>query len=87
MILLLKTMLTVSHTPTSNNNTQINAPQKALNKLLFSDCVKISDTNIQITSCSPDVDVIINKKGGICTKCKKFFKSNISLHSHIQTDH
>lgn len=69
-----------AHTPTSNN---ILKSPKDINVLLFSDCVKTSTSNIQLNSCSSDIKVIINKTGGVCTKCRKFFKSDISLNGHL----
>lgn len=60
----------------------------AINLLLSSNSVKVSDPVnnpvVTLTTCSPDVDVIMNKLGGICTRCNTMFKSRISLLSHIE---
>lgn len=72
-----------TQTPTSNNILKISKSPKDINVLLFSDCVKTSTSNIQLILCSSDIKVIINKTGGVCTKCRKFFKSDISLNGHL----
>ena len=55
--------------------------------LLCSDSVKVNsvsnDFEIKLTECSPEVDVVMNKQGGICTKCNVMFISRISLINHL----
>ena len=67
----------------------INIPEckirSAIDLLLSSNSVKVEEPTVNITICSPDVDVVINKQGGICTRCNSMFKSRISLINHIQS--
>jgi hypothetical protein len=52
--------------------------------LLSSGAVNLSEPTIQLTTCSPDVDVVINGQGGICTSCNLLFLSRSSLMGHLE---
>lgn len=71
----------VSTTSTEKNNNQI---RSAIDLLLSSDSVEVKEPLIKLTECSPDVDVVINKSGGICTRCNTMFKSRVSLLNHLK---
>ena len=58
--------------------------RSAIDMLLSSDSVEVTEPTVQLTECSPDVDVVMNKQGGICTRCNAMFKSRISLLNHIE---
>ena len=85
-LLIVKAPITVANnnshdSSNSNNNNKI---RNAIDLLLTSESVKVTDCSIQLTRCSPDIDVVMNKQGGICTKCNLMFKSRISLLSHLE---
>lgn len=71
----------VSTTPTEKTNDQI---RSAIDLLLSSDSVEVKEPLIKLTECSPEVDVVINKLGGICTRCNTMFKSRVSLLNHLE---
>jgi len=58
--------------------------RSAIDMLLSSDSVKVSEPEVKLTVCSSELDVVINKQGGICTKCNVMFKSRTSLITHIE---
>ena len=62
-----------------------NKIRSAIDLLLSSDSVEVSDPNINITECDPLVDVVMNKQGGICTKCNTLFESKVFLLNHLKT--
>lgn len=66
----------------SYSNTQDRKIQSAIDMLLSSDSVKVAKPTVQLTQCSPEVDVVMNKQGGICTRCNSMFKSRSALLSH-----
>ena len=70
----------VKTTVSNNHNCKI---KSAIDILLSSDSVKVEEQSFKLTECSPDIDVIINKQGGICTKCNSMFKSRSSLLNHL----
>ena len=61
-----------------------NKIRSAIDLLLSSDSVEVSDHDINITKCDPLVDVVMNKQGGICTKCNTLFESRVFLLNHIK---
>jgi len=60
-----------------------NKIKSAIDYLLNSDSTEVSEPNLKLTECSPDIGVIMNGQGGICGKCNTMFKSKISLTSHL----
>ncbi len=66
----------------TTTNTQSGQIRSAIDSLLSFDSVKVSEPTVQLTECSPDVDVVMNKQGGICTNCNTLFKSKVSLVNH-----
>ena len=58
--------------------------RSAIDMLLSSDSVEVTEPTVQLTECSPDVDVVMNKQGGICTRCNTMFKSRTSLLNHLE---
>ena len=58
--------------------------RSAIDILLSSNSNKAIETTVKLIECSPEVDVIMNKQGGICTKCNTMFKSRTALLSHPQ---
>ena len=70
----------VSNTPTNIQNFRI---RSAIDILLSSDSVEVTEPSLQLTECSPEVDIIMNKQGGICTRCHTMFKSRSALMSHL----
>ena len=57
----------------------------AIDSLLTSQSTQVvAPDNIKLTTCSPDIEVVINKQGGICTKCNTMFKSRSSLINHLE---
>lgn len=64
-----------------------NKIRSAIDLLLSSDSVKVSDHDIEITKCDPLVDVVMNRQGGICTKCNTLFESRVFLLNHIKNCH
>ena len=58
--------------------------KSAIDFLLSSGSTQVPAPTVQLTECSPDVDVVMNKQGGICTKCHAMFKSRTSLISHLE---
>lgn len=60
-----------------------NKIKSAIDYLLNSDSTEVSEPNLKLTECSPDIEVIMNGQGGICGKCNTMFKSKISLTSHL----
>jgi len=81
-------MASVQVSSTSYNNNDIMASdgriKTAINSLLFSQATQVEQPTIQLTQCSPDVDVVMIKQGGICTRCNSMFKSRTSLMTHIE---
>ena len=75
------TLYNSNHVLTDNNN--INHIKSAIDILLASDCSQVKESSIGLTKCSPDLNVIISKQGGICVKCNRMFKSKVSLDNHI----
>ena len=71
----------VSYTP--NNNSHSRKIRSAIDLLLSSDSVEVAEPTVKLTECSPDIDVVMNKQGGICTKCNRMFKSRTSLMNHL----
>jgi hypothetical protein len=69
---------------TMTTNPQDHKIRKAIDMLLSSDSVKVTEPVVKLTECSPDVDVVMNKQGGICTRCNTMFKSRASLINHIE---
>jgi hypothetical protein len=65
-------------------NTQDHKIRSAIDILLSSDSVKVTEPVVKLTECSPEVDVVMNKQGGICTRCNTMFKSRTSLINHIE---
>jgi len=55
-----------------------------IDMLLSSGAVNLSEPTIQLTTCSPNVDVVINGQGGICTSCNLLFLSRSSLVNHLE---
>ena len=39
---------------------------------------------IKLRVCSSDIDIVMDKHGGICTKCNISFKSKLSLRNHLE---
>lgn len=58
--------------------------RSAIDFLLTSQSTQVISENIQLTTCSPDIEVVMNKQGGICTKCNTMFKSRTSLIGHLE---
>lgn len=58
--------------------------RSAIDCLLYSGSIEVPVPTVKLTECSPDVDVVMNKQGGICTKCNAMFKSRTSLMSHLE---
>lgn len=58
--------------------------RSAIDLLLSSDAVEVLNPTVKLTECSSNIDVIINKQGGICTKCNRMFKSKVSLIGHLE---
>ena len=56
--------------------------KSAINFLLMSGSEKMSEPPVTLTQCSPSIDIIMNKQGGICVKCNTNFKSKVSLMEH-----
>lgn len=57
----------------------------AIDSLLTSQSTQVVNSDdIKLTICSPDIEVVMNKQGGICTKCNTMFKSRTSLLSHLE---
>ena len=56
----------------------------AIDLLISTNSTKVDIPTVQLTECSPDIDVIMNKQGGICTKCETLFKSKVSLVNHVK---
>ena len=56
----------------------------AIDFLLGSESKTTNETPVVLTECSPEIDVVINKNGGICTKCNIMFKSRVSLINHME---
>jgi hypothetical protein len=56
----------------------------AINTLLLRGATQVNNHNVKLIECSPNIDVVMNKKGGICTKCNAMFKSKISLQGHLE---
>lgn len=75
--------LPVLPTPKCNDNPHNAKIGLAIDLLLSSDSVEISEPTIRLTQCSTDIDVIMNKQGGICTNCGTLFKSGPSLINHV----
>jgi hypothetical protein len=71
----------VSLHPVNSHDMKI---KSAIYMLLSSESVEVSEPTVQLTECSPDVEVVINKQGGICTRCNSMFKSRSSLLNHIK---
>ncbi len=67
---------------TRSINTQKYKIRSAIDMLLSSDSVEVTEPSVQLTECSPEVDIIMNKQGGICTRCNTMFKSRSALMSH-----
>ncbi len=57
--------------------------RSAIDFLLTSDSCQVSEPSVKLTECSPDVGVVMDGQGGICTKCGIVFKSKTSLTNHI----
>lgn len=66
------------------NKTKGGRTHSAIDMLLSSNCVDVSDGEVELTVCSSDIDVIMDGQGGICTKCNTGFKSRISLIDHVK---
>ena len=64
-----------------------NKIRSAIDLLLSSDSVEVDNPNIDITRCDPMVDVVMNKQGGICTKCNILFESRAFLLNHLKQCH
>ncbi len=59
--------------------------RSAIDSLLTSQSTQVVNSDIiKLTICSPDIEVVMNKQGGICTKCNTMFKSRSSLLSHLE---
>lgn len=58
--------------------------RSAINFLLSSGSVGVEKPSVKLIQCDPDVDIVINKQGGICTKCNVMFKSKVALDNHIE---
>ncbi len=56
----------------------------AIDSLLSSGSTEVLNPTIELTKCSPKLNVVINKQGGICTKCNVLFKSKTSLVLHLK---
>ena len=63
-----------------NHNVKI---RSAIDLLLSTNSINIDKPTVQLTECSPDIGVVMNKQGGICTKCNTLFKSKVSLTNHL----
>ena len=72
----------------NSNSTNVSHSAKirtAIDLLLSSDSVGVTEPTVKLTECSPKVEVIMNKEGGgICTKCNTMFKSKPCLTSHLE---
>lgn len=55
-----------------------------INSLLTANATEADDELMTFTECSPNIEVVVNKQGGICIKCNKMFKSRVSLVSHVE---
>lgn len=66
------------------NNSHSKKIRSAIDLLLSSDSVEVTEPTVKLTECSPDVDVVMNKQGGICTRCNRMFKSRTSLMNHLE---
>ena len=59
--------------------------RSAIDSLLTSQSTQVVNSdNIKLTICSPDIEVVMNKQGGICTKYNTMFKSRTSLLGHLE---
>jgi len=70
-----------------NKNSQNSKIRSAIDLLLAFDSVEVTEPTVKLTECSPEVDVVINKQGGICTRCNRMFKSRTSLIGHLEKCH
>lgn len=68
----------------NGNGNNVIKIRSAIDLLLSSELVKCEPT-VELTQCSPHVDVVMNKQGGICTHCNILFKSRTSLLHHLET--
>jgi len=57
--------------------------RNAIDCLLTSDSCQVSEPSVKLTECSPDIGVVMDGQGGICTKCGIVFKSKTSLTNHL----
>ena len=75
----------VRHNITNTNNNFLHTKnmRSAIDLLLSSESMEVSEPPVKLTECSPKIDVIMNKQGGICTRCNRLFKSRVSLTSHL----
>ena len=65
-------------------NVGIGGIGSAIQTLLSSESFKVSKPTVQLTECSPDIDIVMNEHGGICTICNSIFKSKIALDGHVK---
>lgn len=68
---------------TQNIVTRSKKIRSAIDLLLSYNSIEVTEPSVKLTECSPDVDVVMNKQGGICTQCNIMFKSKISLMNHL----
>ena len=67
----------------TNNFSHTKNMRFAIDLLLSSKSMEVSEPTVKLTECSPEIEVIMNKQGGICTRCNRMFKSRVSLTGHL----
>lgn len=76
----------MSKSQLSSNTTPENHSGKirsAIDLLLSVDSINVVEPSVKLTECSPDIGVVMNEQGGICTNCNTLFKSKVSLMNHL----
>lgn len=76
--------MTESQVTYDNQNNHSVKIRSAIDMLLSSDAVIVSEPSVKLTECSPDIDVVMNGQGGICTNCNVMFLSGTSLKNHLK---
>ena len=67
-----------------NNISHSTEIRSAIDLLLSSDSVEVTEPTVKLTECSPNLEVVVNKRGGICTRCNIMFKSRPFLMGHLE---